>query len=190
MVYCYRKNNAKLVWTKEKLIDMLNGVRDNLIVAQREHLAKLYYLNIGRINKDYLSVILQFIAPENKDVILKLFEIQSLIDEQLISEALHGKVEQFIIKPLWRAVFNSSNASVKLKEESKTVSTAELQKIYDVVEQIQISVDKLTDKENIFRKATKYIKKFGLKCSFIRIFKGQEAANNYLKRKEIQNKSI
>lgn len=189
VVYCYRKNNAKLVWTKEKLIDMLNGIKDNLIVAKNEHLAKLYYLNIGRINKDYLSIILQFVVPENKDVLLKLFEIQSLIDEQLISEALHGKVEQFIIKPLWRAIFNSGNASVNVKDESKTVSTIELQKIYDVVEQIQISVDKLTDKENIFKRGIKYIKKFGLKCMFIRIFKGQEAANNYLKRKEIQNNS-
>lgn len=185
VVYCYRKNDAKLVWTKEKLIDMLNGIKDNLLVAKNNHLAKLYYLNLSRVNKDYLNVIMQFILPENKDVLLKLFEIQNIIDESLISEALHGKVEQFIIKPLWRAIFNHNSSPQKV--ENKSCNIIELQKLYDVVEQIQISVDKLTKKENIFKRLIKYNKTNGFKCTIIRIFKGHDAAENYLKRKELQN---
>lgn len=183
VVYCYRKNDAKLVWTKEKLIDMLNGIKDNLIYAKENNLAKLYYLNISRLNKDYLNTILSFIVPENKDVLIKLLEIQNLVDERLISEALHGEITQFIIKPIWRAIFNKS--AIPQHEISTTNKDVDLHKIYDIVEQMQSTLDQLAVRKNLFSRLRNYIKTNGFKCALIRLFRGRAAADRYLNRKEL-----
>ena len=109
VTYCYRKDDTKLKWTKEKLIDMLHGIQDNLLVAKQYGLAKLYYLNLNRVNKDYVKVITSFILPENKDVCLELIKIQGLVDEKMISNALNSKVEEYIIKPIYRGFFGKTN---------------------------------------------------------------------------------
>lgn len=183
VVYCYRKSDTKLTWTKEKLIDMLHGIKDNLAFAKTNNLAKLYYLNVGRINKDYLNTILSFIDPANKDVLLELFSIQSMIDEQLISEALHSKVQQFIIKPLWRAIFgNGKNQNIIRSNDEM------LNRIYDVTLQIQSSINaNINEKQGKLKRGFKYIKNNGIKCTIIRIFKGREAAFRYKNKKFIEH---
>lgn len=43
VVYCYRKDDSKLVWTKEKVLDLLHGIRDNMILARDNNLGKIIF---------------------------------------------------------------------------------------------------------------------------------------------------
>ena len=131
VVYCYRKDDSKLVWTKEKVLDLLHGIRDNMILARDNNLAKLYFANVNRLNKDFVKVITSFILPEKKDVCLALFEIQALVDEKMISQALGGKVTEYIIKPLYRALFDKPAAASAAN--SRTVTVINEEKIYDAL---------------------------------------------------------
>lgn len=42
IVYCYRKSSKPVVWTKEKCIGVLKGVRDEVILSKRMHYDNLY----------------------------------------------------------------------------------------------------------------------------------------------------
>lgn len=129
IVYCYRKDDTKLVWTREKVLDLLKGLYDNISMAKENNLEQLYYLNINRLNKDFVGIITSFILPENKDICIELFKLQNLVDEELISKALKSTVSQYIIKPLYRALFNGS----AIHSNPKNNSIISDDKTYDAV---------------------------------------------------------
>lgn len=101
VTYRYRKTTDKLAWNATKVIDLLKGIDDVLIYAEKNHLPILMHNNVMRINKDYLKIIMDQLDEQNVDVLLILVKIQNDIDIKLINEYKKFK-EPFIIKPLYR----------------------------------------------------------------------------------------
>ena len=56
-VYTYRKSHKQVAWTEEKIYHLLSGLKDNLLVAVKYDLDKLYDLTLTRINKEYKAII-------------------------------------------------------------------------------------------------------------------------------------
>lgn len=118
VVYRYRKQPKKLIWTKEKVYDLLCGIEDNIEIATKYQLKDLLKNNVLRINHDFLKIILSFCTSDNLEIVLKLFDIQGKIDLDLLN------MENFILKPLYRLMFSTekvTNTSIKkaLNEELK-----------------------------------------------------------------------
>ena len=55
--YAYRSAHKEINWTEEKVYHLLQGLRDDLVMAINANLTKLYELTLNRIKKDYKKVI-------------------------------------------------------------------------------------------------------------------------------------
>lgn len=84
VTYCYRRNNAKVKWTKEKVLDLIDAINDELILSQENNYPELHALNVNRINKDFYKNILPFVVSKDLSVLEKLFKLNGNIDIQLL----------------------------------------------------------------------------------------------------------
>lgn len=73
--YVYRCNQQKLKWTEEKVFDLLQGLRDNLVYAQKKQLQKLYELTLNRIKKDFKLPILEITSNRIQDIRQEIMQI-------------------------------------------------------------------------------------------------------------------
>ena len=188
VVYCYRKDETKLTWTKEKVIDLLHGIRDNMIMAKENNLGKLYLANVQRINKDFLKVILNYILPENKDVVIELLNIQSLCDEKYLAIAAQkpeSSYKQFIIKPLYRAIFSNVGAAKEIKTNSYEKNLEDIRKNLEIIRKQLASFPK--KKKGILSRVITYWSENGFISTLIRIFKGRNSAVQYNTKRKLKS---
>ena len=129
VVYRYRKNNAKLTWTREKVFDLVSGIKEMLDISREKSLPELHYLAVKRLNKDFLSVIMEFLTVDDIEFYLLVIETQHSISADLLKSINRCKQDEyFVIKPLYR-ILNHSNelASVKKKLEKAEKRNSDLE---------------------------------------------------------------
>lgn len=80
LTYLLRCEHKTINWTKDKKLDLLNGIKDNLNFAKEHNLEKLYYLTCERLNQhSYVFVfsdlfnlqLIKFLKSLNYEIIYK-----------------------------------------------------------------------------------------------------------------------
>lgn len=80
ITYCYSKNK-KILWSSEKVLDLLSGIQYVMVKSCNLGLYDLFTLNVNRINDDYLRVLLDYLADGDLAVRNKLDSIQVLVNK-------------------------------------------------------------------------------------------------------------
>lgn len=55
--YCYRYGHEHVSWNREKVCDVLRGIRDNLDISKKHGLKKLHRLCVVRLNEEYRQLL-------------------------------------------------------------------------------------------------------------------------------------
>jgi glycosyltransferase involved in cell wall biosynthesis len=55
--YCYRISHKEMLWNEENVWGLVNGLRDNLVLARENNLGILYNTTIERLTSDYGNII-------------------------------------------------------------------------------------------------------------------------------------
>lgn len=122
-LYCYRSPNLVSRFTQNNLIDMLNGLQDNIRFAIEHNLKKLFYITINRLEGDYTYIILYNLSVmesyENSAIFICLLEINGLAQSYLDDK-------MYVLRPLkmmmTRAAFFSENYEHNLNEKIERLS--------------------------------------------------------------------
>ena len=68
-VYCYRKKKVENALTVRQTIDAIRGITENLRTSSAEKLAKLHYICIQRLNREYREDILRSAQTSARDIL-------------------------------------------------------------------------------------------------------------------------
>ena len=91
----YAKRSSKKTFNEKQIIDMYNGIKDCLELAEKKHLYKLYELILSRLNMKYTIKIANKFSNnvEIRNVILKI--IKSIDKKLLIKYKINFKLDRF-----------------------------------------------------------------------------------------------
>lgn len=152
--YCYRYGyQVATIFKGQKLIDFTLGVIDMLRISQRNKLARLHKLSIERMNHATQSYIDRVAEGEYPYLLELLVRANSAVDRTLLSKVSKTN-ENYIIEPLRRVLGYFTSAAKEHRIRAPKKST-------------------------LLRRGWNYLKKYGVRCTLIRILKGREAANHY-----------
>ena len=100
--YGYRWAHKEVNWTKEKVLHLLQGLRDNLLMTIWAQLDKLYELTLNRIQREYKKVIMDITSDEIKEVKKEIMNIciQHTHDK---SNYVNPGVKVSVIVPIYNA---------------------------------------------------------------------------------------
>lgn len=107
-VYIYRKQHKQVIWDSEKCMNVLNGCKDILLMAQEVKLELLWQSIANKINEEYNTVIFSEIRKGNRDVLNKFMEIAELVNNHK-----HGKQD---IENPWYQIFDFLEREYKREE--------------------------------------------------------------------------
>jgi len=84
--YCYRGiTQAKKYWEKEKILAVIEGLKDNLLFSREHELDILHWITAMRINNEYSKHILKYINNKNDQLFIALNEANEILSYNLIS---------------------------------------------------------------------------------------------------------
>lgn len=78
-LYCYRKPEMAARFTQERVIDLLNGLIDNLVFAKEHHLDKLFLTTQKRLEYEYAGIIYHNISGNSKRILELLLQVNQII---------------------------------------------------------------------------------------------------------------
>ena len=100
-LYCYRAPNLIQRFNQDKLIDMLNGVNDNLCFSFEHKMNKLFTETLHRLEYDYVYIILHNISSDNlqknNEVFFILQSINRLVQDYYGDETYLLRVLQMMM---------------------------------------------------------------------------------------------
>lgn len=86
-LYCYRSPNLVSRFTPDNLIDLLNGIQDNIEFSIQHNLKKLFSVTLDRLERGYAYIILFNLSAKktdkNSDIFIHLLEINGLVQSYL-----------------------------------------------------------------------------------------------------------
>lgn len=161
--YCYRLGYQQgTIYKGKKIIDWTLGIIDELRISSRNGLSKLHRLAFDRINKQMAQLLFERVIAGKEPYLFELLvRANTAVDRKLLQNEISTINDNTILEPLRRSInyfMNCVNEGrVKPKRKRNVVA--------------------------YFFKRVKagfiYLKRYGLKCTFIRIFRGKEYADNY-----------
>ncbi len=165
ITYCYRLgcSHQTAKYNGKKINDLMLGLIDDLRISSRNNLQHLHRLTFDRINKVHAQLFFESATNgKNPYMFELLIRANTAVNRSLLKKEIDSINENSILEPLKRAL----NYYYSLK-----ANQAKIQPINK--HQTSKSVIKI-------KKIIPYLKKNGLKCTLIRIFKGSKAANKYI----------
>lgn len=78
-LYCYRKPEMAARFTQERVIDLLNGLIDNLIFAKEHDLDKLFLATQKRLEYEYAGIIYHNISGDSKRILELLLQANQIV---------------------------------------------------------------------------------------------------------------
>ena len=168
VTYCYRLGyQTKTIFVGKKLIDYTLGIIDVLRISQRNGLAKLHSISVDRLCRNNDLFLERIAAGEDIYLFELLIRANSAIDRKLLRRVNPKINENYIVEPL-RNVMRYFD---KIVVEKRVRASWKL--------------SNNPGKGSVFCRAIRYLKKHGIKCFFIRIFKGKEIADVYIRKRAI-----
>ena len=80
-LYCYRQENFSKKFDREKLGDLLCGLKDNLVFANENNLDKLFYKTLERIEYEYGDIIYHYMSTSDCNQLRLLMDINKLVQK-------------------------------------------------------------------------------------------------------------
>lgn len=78
-LYCYRVSNIVFKLSQSKIRDLLDGLTENLLFAQKHKLDILFQNTVGRIEYEYCSIICHNISNDDTSILERLLNINRII---------------------------------------------------------------------------------------------------------------
>lgn len=156
----YQGNN---IFKGKKILDLTLGLIDDLRISSRNGLAHLHRLTLDRLNKTYGKVLEERTLAGNEPYLFELLiRANTAVDRKLLKKEISTMNDNYMIDPLRNVTkyFADCLKNKRIKPKKK---------------------------ETFVHHCFRYIKSFGIKCSFIRIFKGWKEAEDYKKEKGMKN---
>lgn len=107
--YTYRRQHKTISWNNEKVEALASGLRDDFKFSKENHLAKLHYITLCRINGEFKNIIGDNLKQGNLMLAKILFEFSSYIDNDLIREYKPDHKNVNMIAVLYSSMFGNSN---------------------------------------------------------------------------------
>ena len=95
VTYCYRVGTQKIVWTEQKLIDLLRGLRDILVITSQYHLKELHCITLQRLGENYADMCAKALPTASPEMISALIDIEKSIDLSLVKDE---KLKEYLVK--------------------------------------------------------------------------------------------
>ena len=123
ITYCYRIGHNKVYWSKEKIINVLQGLIDNLILSDQYSLSKLHYITLSRLGSEHIrNLILNNLNRGDNELGLLLMRAINLINENLLKKYDPDfDKDLFILKTFFTADI-AGNIQKKLDSVTQSVS--------------------------------------------------------------------
>lgn len=96
-LYCYRLSPVSLKFSKKKCIDLLKGLRDNMLFSIEHRLDILFTKTLNRIEYEYYDLIYNNLVLDELDGLRLLMDINELVQKR-------EQYNNYIIRPL-KALF-------------------------------------------------------------------------------------
>lgn len=80
-LYCYRKPEMAARFTQERVIDLLNGLIDNLAFAKEHDLDQLFLTTQTRLEYEYAGIIYHNISGESKGLLELLLQANQMVSD-------------------------------------------------------------------------------------------------------------
>lgn len=104
VTYVYRNKNGPVIWTDQKLLDIIHGLTDLFELSNTYNLAKLHFIAFYRLNGDWLCDIIR----ENMRAGNRLMLVQLAHANEKISPELLWSAESLIDRESWGVMDNFS----------------------------------------------------------------------------------
>lgn len=111
-LYCYRQSDVDSKYDTKKTVDLLRGVIDNLLFADRCHLDILFHNTAGRLENTFLHIIYKNISPNDLEILKLLLQANQIICDK------YGR-QKYIIKPLRLILFSAERYERELLQKMK-----------------------------------------------------------------------
>lgn len=95
VTYCYRVGTQKIVWTEQKLIDLLRGLRDILVITSQYHLKELHCITLQRLGENYADMCAKALPTASPEMISALIDIEKSIDLSLVKDEKLKEYREF-----------------------------------------------------------------------------------------------
>lgn len=96
-VYCYRQVQDSGKISFQKTMDMLLGIKDNLLISKENNLGKLHYLTACRLNEDASYMTIQnLFNPQNKLLMARLIQTTACVDTEWLKKEGFDISEPFL----------------------------------------------------------------------------------------------
>lgn len=92
-LYCYRVPNVRTRFNRKKAEDLLCGLIDNLLFAQKHNLEILFQNTLFRLEYEYSSIICNNINMDDLKILSLLLKANQIVYEQY-------RTEDYVIRPL------------------------------------------------------------------------------------------
>ena len=161
--YCYRLGYQQgTIYKGKKIIDWTLGIIDELRISSRNDLSKLHRLAFDRINKQMSQLLYERVIAGKEPYLFELLaRANSVVDRKLLKKEIPSVNENTILEPLRKSMnyFMNCVNDGRIKPKKKQNNIA------------------------YFFKRVKagfiYLKRFGIRCTLVRFFRGREAAEKY-----------
>lgn len=120
-LYCYRRPEVPARFTPERIMDLLNGIIDNLLFAKENNLDKLFEQTQKRLEYEYGGMIYHNISGKSKEILGLLLKANQIICEKMTDST-------YTIRPL-RMMIDRIEESNKNYENNLLTKIAAQQKI-------------------------------------------------------------
>lgn len=111
-LYCYRMPDVITRFNMQKAVDLLKGVMDNLIFAQKHRLDILFHNTVDRLEYEYSSIIFESISSNDLEILKLLMRINQIVCDVY-------NTPDYIIKPLRRILFSQERYEQELLSKIK-----------------------------------------------------------------------
>ena len=124
IVYCYDKQNNKVIWTDEKINDAVIGIIQNLKISKKYKLSKLHKITVEHLNIDFNDIIVSHLTQKNIKLYELILQATLIIAPDLLIEAGYkiNANKPYILKAIKEVFFNNkiNDISVIIKTNNNT----------------------------------------------------------------------
>ena len=118
--YCYRINSAHMDWTRDKVLDLLCGIEDNLKFPAANGYERLLALNYMRLNNDFRNAIVNVAVQYDGEgkILKKLIDVQRAANSGML--AASGRIsgdEMSCSRSLSEIIVRLSAQGAQIKKE-------------------------------------------------------------------------
>lgn len=124
VVYAYRFSDQPLSWSKERILALICGLKDNLDYSRKNNLGLLHELTVKRLEIEYEYAFADFVYDE--EVFAALVDINSHVDASIMLNAGNedGRFVggRYLVKPLRNLFSNQMKLSRDLENATARAS--------------------------------------------------------------------